>query len=162
MAKLTKREALEKARTKRLNKIYGKQYAELIAKARRFSKSGEKDISYQNIAARIKIAQRELQMQGKTATRAAAIKAVEYSATFMSRDERYVKAIRDNMSLSDKNTLRKRLSEVNKTPYKQTKINWEEFHYNEAVKGLVHASGSIKVYIKHGANSTEEDFVVVE
>lgn len=165
MATIKQLEALAKgraAREKQLNKKYGKQYAELIARNRRLLKDGEKSISYENIKSRIKYAQREHEMMtGKKLSREKAIKSITFSTAFMSRDEIYMRAIRDYMTLGDKNRLRSALSRIQETNYKETTINWNEFYYDKGLEAMIHVSGKITLSIKHGADSTQEDFVEI-
>lgn len=158
----TREENLAKGREKRLRKLRATEYTTLLKKQLQLKKKEEKIITYQQLQKRVEIAQRELRLQGKTATRKAAISAIEYSATFMSRDERFKKAIRDNLSLSDRNRLRKILSTINGTKYKETTIDWNQFYYSDALKGLLHMSNRVSVSIVPGANSTEPDFVEIK
>lgn len=124
MATQKQKDALEKARTKRLNKIYGKQYAELIAKNKRLLAQGEKHISFENIKERITRAQTEHErLTGKKLSRAAAIKKITLSQTFLSSSDIYKRAIIDYMKLSDKNTLRSYLAKAKGTKYQETTIN---------------------------------------
>lgn len=161
MAKLTKKEAAANARKRRLTRIYAKEYTELLKKQMAHKKSEEKIITFQNVQARIARAQKELKLAGRTATRAAAIKAVEYSTTFMSNEEMYMKAIRDYMSVADRNKVRYYLAEINGTKYRNTSINWNEFTYVSATQSMVHISGKLSIKIRHGKNSTEPDFIEI-
>lgn len=161
MAKLTKQEAAANARKRRLTRVHAKEYTEALRMNQKVKKADEKIITYQNFEARVKYAQKELKLMGKTSTRKAAIKAVLLSTTFMSREALYMQAIRDYMNVGARNKLRYALSKIKGTKYKQTTIDWSEFSYSNALQAMVHVSGKLLVRIAHGKDSTEPDFIEI-
>lgn len=154
--------ALEKARQKRLNKIYGKQYAQLIAKNKRLLKANEKAVTYKNIEARIKYAQDEAErLTGKKLSRQSAIKKISLSSTFMTSSDIYKRAIVDYMSLGEKNSLRRLIAEKTGQKYKETTIDWDRFIYDSGLQAIVDNELGIYVKIVKGKDSTEPDFVEI-
>lgn len=154
--------ALEKARTKRLNKIYGRQYAELIAKNKKLIRADEKHVSYENIKARINKAQTDyFKLTGKKLTRTEALKSISHSATFMSSGDIYKTAIVNYMSLGDKNSLRKLIADKTGQGYRETSINWDKFTYDSGLQAIVDNELGIYAKIVKGKDSTEPDFTEI-
>lgn len=153
--------ALEAGRNKRLTKLKAEQYVEALRMNQKVKKADEKIITYQNFEARIKLAQKDLKLKGKTATRAAAIKAIKRSATFLSQKDIYKQAIIDYMSIGDKNSLRKLIADKQGTKYKETTIDWNRFNYDATHKSIVDSVLGIYVKIVPGADSTEPDFIEI-
>ena len=153
------RAALAAGRAKRLTRKKAEQYVKALKMNMRVKNADEKIVTYQNFEARIKYAQNEhFRLTGQKLSRTQAIKKVTLSTTFMSRTDLYKKAIVDYMSLGEKNSLRKLLSEVRGTSYKETTINWDEFYYNEGIKAIMNDQG-VWVAIVPGKNSTDPDFI---
>lgn len=101
---------------------------------------------------------------GRQITRKKAIKIVTRSQAFMTNENLYKFNIIENISLSDRNILRKKLSDFYGTPYKQTPINWDEFAYSKAKKGLIHITpkSTIVLRIRKGADSTQPDWLEIK
>lgn len=172
MAKLTKQEAAANARKIRLDAIHKREYEEAIRKYNRAQAEHArlhptktypetKSPTVEIFEARIAKAQKELKLMGKVSTRKAAIKSITSSYMYMTQNELFLQAIRDYMSVADRNKLRYALSKIKGTKYKQTTINWSEFSYSNALQAMVHVSGKLLVRIAHGKDSTEPDFIEI-
>lgn len=166
-------EALQKGRAKlaeKNEKKIAKAYSDLVKKELELNQEKKSHAvkikyTYQQFKEEVKIRKSTKVERDdgtfRTPTTKEVIEGIKATTAFMSRDELFIRSFRDYLTVSDRNRIRYGLSKLYGTPYKQTKINWGEFYYEKAIKGLMHTSGTITLYHSATANSTSSSFIVV-
>lgn len=165
------REALAKGREAQAIKTRARQYKQALQMQMRANPL-DKIVTFQQFEARIRYSQREYGI-----TRTQAIKKITTSRMFRTQDELFKMAVKSYAQLTDFTTIRKYIWTILKDDpeyqeavqkkwitYATTKINWDEFVYDDFLKALVYERNSRKIIIKvkHGKNSLDPDWLSIE
>lgn len=174
---LTKKqqEALAKGRRTQAIKTKARQYKQALQMQMKANPT-DKIITFQKFEARVKYSMKEYGI-----TRTQAIKKITTSRMFRTQDELFKMAVKGYAQLTDFTTIRKYIWQIIKEEaetnsgtkeaiqkgwitYNTTKINWDEFAYDEFLKALVYERNGRKIIIKvkHGKNSTDPDWLSID